>query len=95
MTRTGIVLALIGTLLTVASACADTADKAYSLGTKSKGNTHLWEVTEQRVRASKERLKKNVAAELPADDAERTAQALNRWSRRQAEMLVDLLRELK
>jgi hypothetical protein len=55
----------------------------------------LWEVTEQRVRANKERLKEEVAAELPADDAEPTAQALNQWSRRQAEMLVDLLRELK
>jgi hypothetical protein len=51
----------------------------------------LWEATEQKVRASKERLKEKVAAELPADDGEQTMQALNQWSRRQAEMLVELL----
>jgi len=41
--------------------------------------------------ASKERLKEKVAAGLPADDSEQTAHALNQWSRRQAEMLVQLL----
>ena len=65
--------------------------EAYSLGTKLKGNTHLWEATEQSMRANRERLKEKVAAELPADDSEQTAQALNLWSRRQAEMLVQLL----
>jgi len=65
--------------------------EAYSLGTKLKGNTHLWEAREQSMHASKERLKEKVAAGLPADDSEQTAHALNQWSRRQAEMLVQLL----
>ena len=42
---------------------------------------------------SKELLKKKIAAELPVDDAEETAQALNRWSGRQAQMLIELLQE--
>ena len=68
--------------------------EAYSLGTKAKKNTHLWEDTEQSVHASKELLKEKIAAELPADDFEETAQALNKWSGQQAEMVIELLQEL-
>ncbi|MBL7038935.1 MAG: hypothetical protein ISR77_09915 [Pirellulaceae bacterium] len=67
--------------------------EAYSLGTKTKRNTRLWEDTEQRMRASKELLKEKIAAELPADDSEKTAQALNKWSELQAGMLIELLQE--
>jgi hypothetical protein len=67
--------------------------EAYSLGTKAKKNTRLWEDTEQRMRASKELLKEKIAAELPADDSEETAHALDKWSKQQAEMLVELLQE--
>ena len=42
--------------------------EAYSLGTKAKGNTQLWEDVERSVRASKELLKEKIAAELPAGD---------------------------
>lgn len=66
---------------------------AYSLGTKAKKNTRLWEDTEQRVRASKELLKEKIAAELPTDASEETAQVLNNWSGRQAEMLIELLQD--
>jgi hypothetical protein len=65
--------------------------EAYSLGTKAKENTHLWEDTEQSVRASKELLTEKTAAELSADDSEETARALNKWSKQQAEMLIELL----
>jgi len=67
--------------------------EAYSLGTKTKENSRLWEDTEQRMRASKEVLKEKVAAELPADDSDQKAQALNKWSKQQAEMLIELLQE--
>ena len=69
--------------------------EAYSLGTKANKNIHLWEDTEQSMRASKELLREKIAAELPADDSEETAQALNQWSERQAKKLVDLLQELQ
>ena len=65
--------------------------EAYTLGTKLKGKTRLWEVVERNVHAGKELLKQQVTAGLPADDPEQTAQALNQWSRRHAEMLVELL----
>ena len=67
--------------------------EAYSLGTKVKKNTHLWEDTEQSMHASKELLDEKIAAELPADDPEKTVRALNRWSGQQAEMLIELLQE--
>ena len=67
--------------------------EAYSLGTKVKKNTHLWEDTEQSVYASKELLQEKIAANLPADDPEETARALNKWSKQQAETLMDLLQE--
>jgi len=69
--------------------------EAYSLGTKAKKNARLWEDTEQRVHASKELLKEKIAAELPADDAAETAQALDEWSKQQAEMLMELLQGLQ
>ncbi len=65
--------------------------ETYSLGKKAKANRHVWEDTEQKVRASKEQLKKKLAGELPTNGPEQTAQALNQWSKRQAEMLVELL----
>lgn len=65
--------------------------EAYSLGTKAKKNTRLWEDTEQRMRVSKELLKQKIEADLPADDFGEAAQALNKWSKQQAEMLMELL----
>jgi hypothetical protein len=65
--------------------------QAYSLGKKSKANRRVWEDTERKVRASKEQLKQKLAAELPKNGPEQTAQALDEWSKRQAETLVELL----
>jgi hypothetical protein len=67
--------------------------EAYSLGTKVKKNTPLWEDTERSVHASKELLKEKTAAELSVDDSEETARALDEWSKQQAGMLVELLQE--
>lgn len=78
----------------VVSISATANGEAYSPGTKAKKNAHLWEDTEQSVHASKELLKERIAAELLTDDSEATSQALNQWSGRQAEVLVELLQEL-
>jgi len=69
--------------------------EAYSLGTKIKGKTRLWEVIEQNAHASKELLKDKVAAGVSADKPEREAQVLEQWAQRQAEMLVELLQTLQ
>ncbi len=65
--------------------------EAYSLGAKVKKNTHLWEETQQNLHASKELLKKKVAAAKP----ERAAETLNQWAQRQAAMLVELMLALQ
>ena len=67
--------------------------EANSLGKKAKKNTRLWEETEQSMHASKEQLQEKLAANLSTDDSEKTAQALNQWSKQQAEMLVELLQK--
>jgi len=64
--------------------------RTYALGKKVKGDPELLEATEERVRASKEQLKAEIAG-LPGNAPEQTAQALNQWSKRQAEMLLELL----
>lgn len=69
--------------------------EAYSLGAKAKGKTRLWESIEQNTHANKELFKEKVAADLPADKPQRTAETLNQWAQRQAEMLVELLRALQ
>jgi len=69
--------------------------EAYSLGTKIKGKTRLWEVIEQNAHAGKELLKEKVAAGLSADKPQREAQVLDQWAQRQAEMLVELLQTLQ
>jgi len=55
----------------------------------------LWEAIERNTRAAKELLKEKVAAGLSASKSDKTAQTLNQWSGHQAEMFVELLRELK
>ena len=65
--------------------------RAYRLGKKTKGKTQTLEAAERRVHTSKEQLRKKLAAKLLEADPEDTAQALDQWSRRQAEMLVRLL----
>ena len=71
--------------------------EAYSLGTKAQRQDAI--VGGYRARqphASKELLKEKVDRRAcPRHDPEETAQTLNQWSGRQAEMLVELLRELK
>ena len=69
--------------------------EAYSLGTKIKGKTRLWEVIEQNAHAGKELLKEKVAAGLSADKPQREVQVLDQWAQRQAEMLVELLQTLQ
>ena len=69
--------------------------EAYSLGTKMRDKTRLWEVIQQNFHASKELLKYKVAAGLSADKPEREAQVLDQWAQWQAEMLVDLLQTLQ
>ena len=69
--------------------------EAYSLGTKRKDKTRLWEVIQQNSHASKELLKDKVAAGLSADKPEREAQVLDQWAQQQAEMLVELLQTLQ
>jgi len=63
--------------------------EAYSLGTKTKGKTRLWEVIEQTAHASKELLRDKVAAGLSADKPEREAQVLEQWAQQQAGRRLD------
>ncbi len=63
---------------------------AYSLGTTTNGKPRLWEAVERSVHLSKELLRKDLAARLPANDARHAADCLNQWSQTQAEMLVEL-----
>ena len=69
--------------------------EAYLVGTKIKGKTQLWEAIERDTHVAKELLTEKVTASLSASKTDKTAQTLNQWSARQAEMLVERLRELK
>ncbi len=69
--------------------------EAYSLGTKTKGRTQLWEVIERNVHADKMLLNDKVAADLSTDKPRLAAESLNGWAQRQAEMLVEILRALQ
>jgi hypothetical protein len=55
---------------------------------KPEGEKQLWETVERTAHASKERLKERVLASV-GDGAGQTANILERWSQKQAELLVD------
>ena len=67
---------------------------AYELGRKSEGQIPRWEAMERSMRAGKERLREDVAARVAAGNPEHTyVELLEQWSRAQATMLVEVLKQ--
>ncbi len=67
--------------------------EAYRLGTKTEGNTRLWETLEQTTHASKESLKEKVLEELSAGRRRAAAALVEQWSQRQTEKLFETLKQ--
>ncbi|NLX98872.1 MAG: hypothetical protein GXY83_22190 [Rhodopirellula sp.] len=69
--------------------------EAYLLGRKIKDRTPLWESVEQAAHSSKELLKESLLATDSGGHAAPLADRAERWSRQQAEMLVEILRPVR
>ncbi|MDD4267645.1 MAG: hypothetical protein PHN77_05425 [Thermoguttaceae bacterium] len=67
--------------------------EAYRLGTKTEGNTRLWETLERTTHASKESLKESVSEELAAGRRREAAALVEQWSQRQTEKLFEALEQ--
>ncbi len=67
--------------------------EAYRLGSKTEGNTRLWETLEQTAHASKESLKERVSEELSAGRRREAAALVEQWSQRQTEKLFETLEQ--
>ena len=68
---------------------------AYQLGKTTKGGNARWEALERSTHADKERLTAEVASAAAVGPTDRTAERLEQWSRAQATMLVEALKQAK
>ena len=68
-------------------------EAAYQLGAATKGDTACWEALEQPMRADKERLKGEAASAVAVGEVDQAAESLERWSRTQAQTLVEAMQQ--